>query len=120
MRGPDERKVRIERRLRHQSTDAEMMLWFALRARRLGAFKFVRQEATGSYIVDFVCRDKMLIVEVDGGQHAENARDARRDAELGAEGYRVLRFWNHDVLTNKAGVLEAILEALKADVRASD
>jgi very-short-patch-repair endonuclease len=92
MRGPEVRQVRVERRLRRNSTDAEMMLWLALRDRRLGGFKFVRQEAIGNYIVDFVYRDKMLIVEVDGGQHADNARDLKRDAELAAEGYRVLRF----------------------------
>ena len=119
MRGPDDRKVRIERRLRRQSTDAETTLWFALRDRRLGDFKFVRQEAIGSYIVDFVCRDRMLIVEVDSSQHAENVRDLKRDAELGAEGYRVLRFWNHEVLKNRTGVLETIFEALNTDVLAS-
>jgi len=104
MRGPEARKVRVERRLRRQSTNAEMVLWFALRDRRLAGFKFVRQEATGSYIVDFVCRDRKLIVEVDGGQHAESARDLKSDAELAAEGYRVLRFWNSDVLKNNTNL----------------
>src|SRR4029077_2328312 len=113
MRGPDRRKVRIERTLRSNQTDAERKLWFALRDRRLSGLKFVRQEAIGRYIVDFVCRDKNMIIEVDGGQHAENARDATRDAHLAAEGYRVLRFWNNDVLTNREGVLLTILDALK-------
>jgi len=112
MRGPEARTVRTERRLRRNSTDAEMTLWFALRDRRLGGYKFVRQEAIGGYIVDFVCREKKLIVEVDGGQHADNPRDARRDAELVAQGYRVLRFWNSDVLRNTTGVIETILESL--------
>src|SRR6266446_2793888 len=81
MRGPQRGKVRLERRLRRQATDAETKLWFALRDRRLGGFKFVRQEAIGSYIVDFVCsREKKLIVEVDGGQHAENTRDRARSS----------------------------------------
>jgi very-short-patch-repair endonuclease len=113
MRGPDRRTVRVERRLRGQQTDAERKLWFALRDRRLGGFKFVRQEAVGPFIVDFVCREKNLIVEVDGGQHAENPADIRRDAYLVGEGYRVMRFWNNDVLTNREGVLETILGALQ-------
>lgn len=110
MRGPDLRKVRVERSLRGQQTDAERKLWFALRDRRLGGFKFVRQEAIGPYIVDFVCRERGLVIEVDGGQHAENKNDARRDAYLTSERYRVLRFWNNDVLINREGVLLSILE----------
>ena len=113
MRGPDRKKVHIERKLRLQQTDAERKLWFALRDRRLGGHKFVRQEAIGPCIADFVCRAKNLIIEVDGGQHSENARDAERDAYLVREGYRVLRFWNNDVLTNREGVLLTILEALE-------
>ena len=113
MRGPDRKKVRVERRLRHQATNAETKLWFALRDRRLGGFKFVRQEAIGSYVVDFVCREKRLIIEVDGGQHADNPRDLTRDATLRAEGYQVLRFWNSEILTNEDGVLTAILAKLQ-------
>jgi very-short-patch-repair endonuclease len=113
MRGPDHGKVRIERKLRGQQTDAERKLWFAVRDRRLDGFKFVRQEAIGPYIVDFVCREKNLIIEVDGGQHADNPRDVVRDAYLAAEGYSVLRFWNNDVLANRDGVLLTILDALK-------
>jgi very-short-patch-repair endonuclease len=113
MRGPDRRKVRVERRLRRDATDAERKLWFALRDRRLGGFKFVRQEAIGPYVVDFVCREQGLIIEVDGGQHADNPRDRIRDAALAAEGYRVLRFWNSDVLGNKEGVLTVILAKLQ-------
>jgi len=88
-------------------------LWFALRDRRLGGFKFVRQEAIHSYVVDFVCRERKLIVEVDGGQHAENSRDRVRDARLTADGYHVLRFWNSDVLSNMNGVLTVILAKLQ-------
>jgi very-short-patch-repair endonuclease len=113
MRGADKRTVPVERRLRRHATDAERKLWFALRDRRLGGFKFVRQEAIGQYIVDFVCREKRLIVEVDGGQHAENRRDRIRDSMLTAEGYHVLRFWNSDVLRNPNGVLSVILERLE-------
>jgi very-short-patch-repair endonuclease len=116
MRGPEARQVRLERKLRRNSTDAEMVLWLALRDRRLGGFKFVRQEAIGNYIVDFVCRDRMIIVEVDGGQHADNLRDVKRDGRLSATGYRVMRFWNSDVLKNRSGVLEIILDALNSDV----
>ena len=112
MRGADRRKVRIERQLRSRQTDAERKLWFAVRDRRLSGFKFVRQEAIGPFIVDFVCRDKRLVVEVDGGQHADSAEDAARDAFLAGEGYRVMRFWNNDVLSNRDGVLMVILEAL--------
>ena len=113
MRGPDRGRVRIERKLRGQLTDAERKLWYALRDRRLGGFKFVRQEAIGPYIADFVCRDKNLVIEVDGGQHAENPRDLVRDSYLSNEGYRVLRFWNNDVLSNREDVLLMILDALK-------
>jgi very-short-patch-repair endonuclease len=113
MRGPDHKRVRVERRLRSNQTDAERKLWFALRDRRLGGHKFVRQEAIGPFVVDFVCREKNLIIEVDGGQHSESKADIRRDAYLAQEGYRVLRFWNNDVLTNREGVLLTILDALK-------
>ena len=112
MRGADRRKVRVERHLRSRQTDAERKLWFAVRDRRLSGFKFVRQEAIGPFVVDFVCRDKRLVVEVDGGQHADSAEDAARDAFLAGEGYRVMRFWNNDVLSNRDGVLTVILEAL--------
>jgi very-short-patch-repair endonuclease len=105
----------VERRLRHQQTDAERKLWFALRDRRLDGFKFVRQEAIGGYIADFACRERKLIVEADGGQHADSVEDRRRDAELKAEGYRVLRFWNNDILKNRDGVLETILSALRVE-----
>ncbi|MGO9768211.1 MAG: endonuclease domain-containing protein [Roseiarcus sp.] len=80
------------RRLRQNSTVAERKLWRYLRSRSLGGFKFVRREPIGPYIVDFVCREKRLIVEVDGGQHADNRRDAVRDQWLVDHRYRVLRF----------------------------
>jgi len=98
MRGPGKGIVPIQRRLRRSDTDAERLFWFAVRDRRLAGFKFTRQEAIGPYIVDFVCRERKLVVEIDGGQHVENSRDISRDKNLGAAGYRVLRFWNSDVL----------------------
>jgi very-short-patch-repair endonuclease len=113
MRGPDRRKVRVERKLRGQQTDAERKLWYELRDRRLSGFKFVRQEGIGPFIVDFVCRDRKLVIEVDGGQHSESVTDAGRDSYLAHEGYRVLRFWNNDVLSNREGVLLTILDALQ-------
>jgi very-short-patch-repair endonuclease len=89
-------------------------LWNRLRARQLDG-KFVRQQPIGSYVVDFVCREKRLIVEVDGGQHADSARDAVRDRWLCEHNYRVLRFWNNDVISNMNGVLGSIADALRAE-----
>jgi very-short-patch-repair endonuclease len=100
--------------MRHVATGAEKKLWRLLRSRQLDAFKFRRHVPIGNYIVDFVCHEKRLIVEADGGQHAENAKDTERDCWLIEAGYRVLRFWNNDVLKNPNGVLEAILIALSA------
>jgi very-short-patch-repair endonuclease len=101
------------RRLRRNMTDAERSLWRHLRNRHLIGFKFRRQHEIDRYIVDFVCTDADLIVELDGGQHAEMmASDANRTRRLEAIGYRVLRFWNNDVLTNIEAVLEVILEAV--------
>ncbi len=74
--------------------------------------KFRRQQPIGSYIVDFVCFSKMLVIEVDGGQHAENEKDKQRDAWLRGEGFKVLRFWNNEVLQNIEGVLETILRLI--------
>jgi very-short-patch-repair endonuclease len=112
MRGRDQPKVKIERRLRRNATDAEMSLWLMLRNRRLGGFKFVRQEAIEHFVVDFVCREKRLIIEVDGGQHSESEKDQMRDKKLTVSGYKVLRFWNSDVLKNSEGVLTTIMSEL--------
>ena len=106
--------VRRARRLRVNMTDAERKLWFALRDRRFINFKFRRQVPVGPFIADFLCYDARLVIEVDGGQHAESRRDARRDAWLAANHFHVLRFWNNDVLTNLEGVLTVILESLSA------
>ncbi|MCG6205045.1 DUF559 domain-containing protein [Rhodopseudomonas sp. HC1] len=93
------------RRLRRNATDAENKLWQRLRSRSLLGFKFVRQEPIGPYTVDFLSRERRLIVEVDGGQHAGNAQDLVRDEWLRSHNYRVVRFWNNDVLGNIEGVL---------------
>jgi very-short-patch-repair endonuclease len=99
------------RALRQNMTDAERRLWRELRRRTLGA-RFRRQVPIGSYIVDFACLQCRLIIELDGGQHLENPEDLQRDAWLRSQGYRVLRFWNNDVLRNTEGVLTVILAAL--------
>lgn len=100
------------RSARKFQTDAERRLWFALRDRRLAGYRFRRQHPIGIFIVDFACTKHRLIVEADGGQHADNSDDAKRTAWLEAEGWRVLRFWNNDVLTNTEGVVETILRKL--------
>ena len=98
--------------LRRNMTEAEKLLWGQLRDARLGGFKFRKQQPIGPYIADFVCQEMRLIVEADGSQHAESNHDARREAFLMSKGYRVLRFWNNDVMVNMKGVKEAILVAL--------
>jgi very-short-patch-repair endonuclease len=85
------------------------MVWRYLRNRQLDGFKFIRQQPIGPYYVDFVCRERRVIVEVDGGQHAESASDRVGDAYLAAEGYRVIRIWNNDALQNMAGVFEFLM-----------
>jgi very-short-patch-repair endonuclease len=93
-------------------TDAERKPWFALKDRRLQGAKFRRQAPVGPFIADFVCFDARLVVEVDGGQHAGSARDARRDGWFAANDFRVLRFWNNEVLSNLDGVLTSIAAQL--------
>ena len=99
------------RNLRRNMTDAEQALWRELRRNRFG-WRFRRQFPIPPYIVDFACLEARLIVEADGGQHAQPSDHDRRDAALRAEGWRVLRFWNNDILENRAGVLQAITDAL--------
>jgi very-short-patch-repair endonuclease len=114
MRGPDRKATEIARRLRVNQTDAEGILWNRIRSRQIGGHKFVRQQPIGNYICDFVCRERSLIIEVDGGQHNESAADAIRDRWLTEAGYKVLRFWNNDVLGNIDGVLVTIKAELEA------
>jgi very-short-patch-repair endonuclease len=100
------------RQLRREATDAEKLLWRALRS-KLSAYKWRRQMPVGPYFADFACFAEKLIVEIDGGQHADCAPyDERRTRFIEAHGYRVLRFWNNDLMTNGDGVLERILESL--------
>ncbi|HEV2337123.1 MAG TPA: DUF559 domain-containing protein [Stellaceae bacterium] len=90
-----------------------MTLWRQLRDRQLGGFKFVRQEPVGPYYPDFVCRERHLIVEVDGGQHAESAADRERGAFLTGLGYQVIRIWSNQVFENIEGVLQMLQSELE-------
>ena len=104
---------RYARELRSNMTDAERHLWYHLRGHRLHGLKFKRQKPIGRYIVDFVCIEHRLVIELDGGQHLEQPeRDFERDEWLVAQGFRVLRFWNHDVLGETDTVLEVIWRAV--------
>ena len=107
-------KIRAKQ-LRRNSTDAEQLLWRLLRSRQLAGYKFRRQQPLGGFIVDFVCLEKRLVVEVDGGRHVEPlkaAHDSERSAWLEQQGFRVLRFWNHEVLNQIEEVKDAIWRAL--------
>ena len=95
-------------RLRRDATDAEQRLWYHLRNRHLGGFKFRRQVTIGPFIADFACVETRVIIEADGGQHGSE-RDTRRTQYLEALGWKVLRFWNHDILQQTDAVLEVIL-----------
>ncbi|WOH67426.1 endonuclease domain-containing protein [Bradyrhizobium sp. BWA-3-5] len=114
MRGRNEKTIRIARRLRVNQTDAETVLWNCIRNRQIDGHKFARQVPITGYICDFVCRELKLIVEVDGGQHGESTADALRDRCLVEQDYKVLRFWNNDVLGNIEGVL-TVLQAELSD-----
>jgi very-short-patch-repair endonuclease len=99
--------------LRNNPTEAERLLCQHLRLRQLGGYKFRRQQALGNYIVDFVCLEKRLVIEVDGGQHnSQVAYDEQRATWIEQQGFRVLRFWDHEVLQNIEAVKEAIWQAL--------
>ena len=93
-------------------TNAEKRVWFQLRAHRFKGASFRRQYPIGRYVVDFVCLESRLIIEIDGGQHADSQTDATRDAWLRSQGFSVLRFWNNDVLSNTEGVLGQIAQAI--------
>ena len=107
-------RVARARSLRANMTDAERKLWFALRDRRFEKVKFRRQVPIGPYIADFLCYASRLVIEVDGGQHAESQRDDRRDRWFAENSLRVLRFWNNEVLSNIDGVLSVVLDAVHA------
>jgi very-short-patch-repair endonuclease len=105
----DETRRSFVRKLRRQMTEAEAKLWQELRGRRLDEIKFRRQVPIGPYVADFACLEALLVVEVDGSQHAHSLRDRVRDAELKARGFRVLRFWNDDVLREMGSVCNTII-----------
>ncbi|MBO9574274.1 MAG: endonuclease domain-containing protein [Sphingobium sp.] len=100
------------RELRRNSTEAEKKLWSILRSRQLSGWKFRRQVPIGPYIVDFICHEAHLVIEADGGQHAECKSDASRDEWLKREGFWILRLWNNDILTNEEGVARVVLATL--------
>ena len=102
--------------MRHEPTDAERVLWQHLRHLNVAGSHFRRQATIGPYFADFACHASRLVIELDGGQHNEApglARDAKRTADLAARGYRMLRFWNNDVLANVEGVMETIAAAAR-------
>lgn len=102
--------------LRKNQTDAERKIWRNIRNRQLGDFKFKRQYPMGPYILDFVCIDRKLVVEIDGGQHMERReKDRKRTQYLESRGYRVIRFWNDQALKETPAVLESILECLNKE-----
>ena len=109
-------KITRARELRKNQTEAELFLWSDLRAHRLGGYNFKRQHPIGPYIVDFVCLEGRLVVELHGGQHLEPGEyDAARTTYLNSRGFSVIRFWNNQVLAETDGVKEAILLALSRD-----
>jgi len=105
--------VNTARHLRQNSTEAEICLWNLLRARQLAGYRFRRQHPIGSYVADFACTKYHLIIEADGGQHADNSSDVERTRQLEALGWKVLRFWNNDILSNRDGVLLVVLDVLQ-------
>ena len=109
--------LKFARQLRRNQTDAEKFLWSTLRNRQLNGYKFKRQVPVGIYIADFLCQEAMLIVELDGVQHAEQQDyDQRRTHWLESQGFRVLRLWNNEVLLNIIGVSDVLLEAVGKQV----
>jgi very-short-patch-repair endonuclease len=111
----DKRQIHLAKGLRRRQTDAEILLWDKLRNKQLNGVKFRRQHCVGKYIVDFVCLKKKLIIEIDGGHHNEpdvKREDDRRTKWLEAEGYKIVRFWDNDVLQNIEGVALDIMGRL--------
>jgi very-short-patch-repair endonuclease len=106
-------QTEFARQLRKTMTDAEVRVWFHLRRNQLGGFRFRKQHPVGPYIADFACIEARLIVEIDGSQHG-SPNDAQRDAWLRDNGFRILRFWNNDVLNRIHEVLATILDALSS------
>jgi very-short-patch-repair endonuclease len=110
---PVPKRIRsFAKKMRHEPTDAELAMWRLLRDRRLSQYKFRRQVPFQKFILDFVCFEKRVVIEIDGSQHAESARDTIRDSILVAEGFRIERYWNNDVLLRPSAVLEDIFAKL--------
>ena|ERR1700733_5777911 len=108
------KKIEFARQLRRDATDAEHLLWKHLRLRNVDGYKFRRQHVIEDFIADFACIEAMLVVELDGGQHSDSIDfDTARTRVLESNGFRVLRFWNNDVIENIEGVLHKISEALR-------
>jgi len=112
------------RKLRQSGNQAEALLWLELKGRKLGGYRFTRQFSIGPFFADFCCRENWLVVEIDGHQHADSSYDRRRDDFMRAQGYSILRVWNHDALKHRASVCETILAALDGrlaeDIAVSD
>jgi very-short-patch-repair endonuclease len=110
---PTGKRIRdFAKKMRHAPTEAEAAMWRLQRDRRLAKFKFRRQVPFQNYILDFVCFEQRIVIEIDGSQHAESSRDVTREAVLRAEGFRTARYWNNDVLQRRSAVLEDILVKL--------
>ncbi len=102
-------RSKIAKKLRADSTNVEKLLWYRLRAKQINGLKFRRQEPIGKYIVDFVCLEKRVIIELDGGRHLlQEKRDKKRDQWLEEEGYQVLRFWDNEFYSYRESILEKI------------
>ena len=108
----EKRLTSLARKLRNEPTEAEKRLWLHLRAGHFEGAKFTRQFPIGDFIADFACRSLRLAIELDGGQHSESATDANRTRIIEAHGYRVIRFWNNEVLENIDGVLTMIAQEI--------
>jgi very-short-patch-repair endonuclease len=110
---PSNKRIRdFAKGMRREPTDAEATMWRLLRDRRLARFKFRRQVPFQNYILDFVCFERRIVIEIDGSQHASSERDVARDIALSVEGFRTVRYWNNDVLQRPRAVLEDILAKL--------
>ena len=115
VREPVEPRIRkFAQSMRKQPTEAERRLWAILRGRKLGGLRFRRQHPIAGFIADFICLERKLVVEVDGSQHAMSASDAERDARLASLGFRVLRFWNEEIVREPDAVAARILHAAAA------
>lgn len=111
---PHKPSTATARRLRRNETEAEKKLWQGLRVRQFLGLKFRRQSPVAGFVADFLCEERRVIVEADGGQHVENQADLERTARLRAAGYEVIRYWNNDIMANLEGVLEDLRERMVA------